>query len=91
MSAYIMNDDEINTIISYLSSTLQYMNQNWRSKFWTKSQSTKMNKSDYDKEVELQLAYEIIGRLDEGVQSVWIDKAIEKLEQLKHVRENIPF
>lgn len=50
-----------------------------------------MNKSDYDKEVELQLAYEIIGRLDEGVQSVWIDKAIEKLEQLKHVRENIPF
>jgi hypothetical protein len=48
-------------------------------------------KSQYDKEVELQVAYEIIGRLDEGVQSVWIDKAIEKLQQLKHVRENIPF
>jgi hypothetical protein len=50
-----------------------------------------MAKSDYDKEVELQLAYEIIGRLDEGVQSVWIEKAIEKLKNLKHVRENIPF
>lgn len=48
-------------------------------------------KSDYRKEVELQLAYEIIGRLDEGVQSVWIDKAIEGLKRLKHVRENIPF
>lgn len=46
---------------------------------------------DYDRAVQLEVAYDIIGRLDDGVQTVWIEKAIEKLEKLKHVRENIPF
>ena len=45
----------------------------------------------YDKEVKLQVAYDIIGSLDDGVKSEWIDKAIERLNQLKHVRENMPF
>ncbi len=47
--------------------------------------------AEYNKEVKLQVAYEIIGNLDGGLKSEWIDKAIEKLQQLKHVRENIPF
>jgi hypothetical protein len=48
--------------------------------------------TDYDKEVKLQVAYEIIGNLDDSaLKTEWIDKAIEKLQQLKHVRENIPF
>lgn len=46
---------------------------------------------DYEKEIRLNTAYDIIGRLDDGVQTVWIEKAIEKLEKLKYVRENIPF
>lgn len=50
-----------------------------------------MTTTDYEKEVKLQMAYEIIGLLDDGMQSERIDKAIEKLEQLKYVRENIPF
>lgn len=45
----------------------------------------------YDKEVKLQVAYDIIGNLDDGLNSEWIDKAIERLNQLKYVRENIPF
>lgn len=49
-------------------------------------------KAEYEKEVRLQAAYEIIGNLDEKVtDTVWIDKAIKKLEDLKHVRKNIPF
>lgn len=48
-------------------------------------------KPSYKKEVELEVAYEIIARLDDGVETEWVDKAIEKLEKLKHVRENMPF
>lgn len=48
--------------------------------------------SEYEKEVKLQVAYEIIGNLDDDARKTeWIDKAIKKLEMLKHVRENIPF
>ena len=47
---------------------------------------------DYDKEAKLQVAYEIIGNLDESIkQTIWIDKAIEILKQLKYIREDIPF
>ena len=47
--------------------------------------------TEYDREIKLQVAYEIIGKLDDGLQSKWIDEAIERLQQLKHVRENMPF
>lgn len=48
--------------------------------------------SDYDKEVKLQVAYDLIGNLDEKVtQTKWIDKAIKELELLKFRRENLPF
>ena len=48
--------------------------------------------ADHEKEAKLQVAYEIIGRLDDSVaQTVWLDKAIEALRQLKDVRENMPF
>lgn len=46
---------------------------------------------DYNKEVKLETAYEIIARLDDGLASEWIDKAIENLNNLKHVRDNVPF
>lgn len=46
---------------------------------------------DYDKEVKLQVACDLIGNLDELVATVWIDKAIKKLEELKFIRDNIPF
>ena len=47
---------------------------------------------NYEKEVKLQTAYEIIGNLDNSAASTeWIDKAIKKLQDLKHVRENLPF
>lgn len=49
-------------------------------------------KAEYEKEVRLQAAYEIIGNLDRtAAETVWIDRAIKKLQDLKHVRENIPF
>ena len=48
--------------------------------------------SDYGKEIKLEVAYDLIGNLDDSiVHTVWIDRAIEKLQQLKHVRENMPF
>ncbi len=47
--------------------------------------------SEYEKDIKLHVAYEIIGKLDEGLQDIWIDKAIEKLESLRFVRKNIPF
>jgi len=48
--------------------------------------------SESEKETKLQVAYEIIGNLDDTARHVeWLDKAIEKLEKLKFVRENIPF
>jgi hypothetical protein len=44
------------------------------------------------KEARLQVAYDIIGNLDDSLgSSEWIDKAIERLKQLKYIRENIPF
>lgn len=47
---------------------------------------------DYDKQVRLEMAYEIIAHLDDSVvKTEWIDKAIQKLEDLKHIRENLPF
>lgn len=48
--------------------------------------------SDYDKEVKLEVAYDLIGNLDDSItQTVWIDKAIKKLEALKYKREHLPF
>lgn len=57
------------------------------------AKKTELDKQrEYDKEVKLEVAYDIIGNLDDtALQTVWIDKAIDKLQQLKRVRNNIPF
>ena len=47
---------------------------------------------EYKKAVKLQVAYDIIGSLDDNALGTeWIDKAIAMLENLKHVRKNLPF
>ena len=47
---------------------------------------------EYKKAVKLQVAYDIIGKLDDNALGTeWIDKAIAMLENLKHVRKNLPF
>lgn len=46
---------------------------------------------EHNKAVQLAVAYDIIGRLDENVETVWVEKAIEDLEKLKYVRKNMPF
>lgn len=53
---------------------------------------TDEEKKDLEKRTQLQIAYSIIGNLDENaLHTEWIDKAIEMLENLKHVRKNLPF